>query len=144
MLLQETSQILAATRNIFESKEEKILTSIGNISTFWVVIEEKTFHEKHQEDLEETKEPWNEFDEEKTEEPENGEFLSCLSSYSLCIQNTNPQILEYLHGMTKEDIQIGANEKLNQRHHDYNELWFHAIKCLKHHLILQQLLAPSQ
>jgi hypothetical protein len=144
MLLQEISQILAATRNISASQEEQNLTVITNISASREVIEEKQFHEQHQEDLEETKEPWKSFDEEKTEEPENEEFLPCMSSYPLFIQKINPQILEDLHGMTKEDIQTSANEQINQRHHDYIELWFHTIIGLKHHFILQQFLAPSQ
>jgi hypothetical protein len=53
MLLQEISQILAAQE----------------------VIVEKHFHEKHHEDIEETGNPWITFDEEKTKEPENEEFI---------------------------------------------------------------------
>jgi hypothetical protein len=125
MILQEISQILAAVGNISASQEEKILTTFRNIPALWEVIEDQKFHEKHQEeDLEEIKQPWKTFDGEKTLEPEIEEFLPCLSSDPLCIQETNQQIVEDLHGMTKEDIQSGGNEQVNQGHHDYIELWF--------------------
>jgi hypothetical protein len=65
MLLQEISQILAAAGNISASQEEQILKAIRNISASQEVIEEQKFHEKHQEDLEEIKEPCKVFDEEK-------------------------------------------------------------------------------
>jgi Ran GTPase-activating protein (RanGAP) involved in mRNA processing and transport len=64
MLPHEISQILVALGNIFASHEEKILTAIRNIFACREVIEEQQFHVQHQEDLEEAKESWKEFDEE--------------------------------------------------------------------------------
>jgi hypothetical protein len=110
----------------------------------WEVIEEKKFHEKHQEYLGETDKPWTTSDEEQTKEPENEEFLPCLSSDPLCIQETNQQIVKYMNGMTKEDIQISVDEQANQGKHDYIELWFQTTIRLRHHSILQYFLTSSQ
>jgi hypothetical protein len=33
-------------------------------------------------------------------------------------------MVEYMHGMIKEDIQSSGNEHVNLGHHDYIELWF--------------------
>jgi hypothetical protein len=66
MFLQEISQILVVAENISTYQEEKILTTIKNISTSREVIGEKQFHEKNQEDLEETRYTWKSFDEEMT------------------------------------------------------------------------------
>jgi hypothetical protein len=94
MILQEISQILEEAGNISASQEEKVLTLIRNIYASWEVIEEKQFHEQHQEALEDTKNPWKTFDEKKTEEPENEEFIRCLPSDPLCIQECNGKISE--------------------------------------------------
>jgi hypothetical protein len=100
MLLQELSQILVAIEDRSTSQE---------------VIEEKRSHEKHLQQIlafdhpcesaEETKEPWEAFNGEKALEPEIEEFLASLCPDPLCIQERNQQTLEYMHGMTKEDMQ---------------------------------------
>jgi hypothetical protein len=83
------------------------------------------------------------FDGEKTVEPEIEEFLACLSSDPLCIQETNQQIVEDMHGMKKEDMQSSVDEQVNQGKHDYIELWFHTTIRLKYHSILQHFLTYS-
>jgi hypothetical protein len=73
---------LTTIGNIFASQEEKILTTIINISTSQEVIEEKRIHEHlpqeedlevfssyHCKHLEENKDPWETFDGEQTLEP---------------------------------------------------------------------------
>jgi hypothetical protein len=72
------------------------------------------------------------------------EFLSCLSSDPSCIQERNQQVLEYLHGMTKEDMETVSNEQENQGEKDPIETWFQTVVMPQYHSILQHLLAPYQ
>jgi hypothetical protein len=112
---------------------------LRNTPALWEVEDQK-FQKQHQEeDLEEIKQPWETFDGEHTLEPDIEGFLPCLSSYPLCTQVTNQQIVEDLDGMTKEDIQSGDNEQVNQVHHDYIELWFQTPS-----FTLQQFLTSYQ
>jgi len=68
-------------------------------------MEGKNIHEQHlKQDSKETKELWTAFNGEKTLEPKIEEFLLWLSSYPFCIKETNHQIVENLHAMTKEEI----------------------------------------
>jgi hypothetical protein len=58
MILQEISQILEATRKIFSSQEEQILTTFRNIPSLQEVIEDQKFHDKYQDEyIEEIKCP---------------------------------------------------------------------------------------
>jgi hypothetical protein len=105
-----------------------------------VIQEPKVKEKHHQEDLEGTKEPWEEFDEEQTLEPEIEEFLSCMSSDP----KTDQQLSEDLHGMTREDIQTSANKQENQGNSDYIAVWFQRSIGPQHSFILQHFLAPYQ
>jgi hypothetical protein len=62
------------------------------------VIKEEEFHEKQQEEI---KDSWTTFDGEHSLEPEIQGSLAFISSYPLCIQETDQQILEDLQGVTK-------------------------------------------
>jgi hypothetical protein len=81
------------------------------------------------------------FDEEQIEEPRMRNFYHACHHILYAFKRS---ICKYPHGMTKEDIQIIANEQVNQRHHDYIETLVPYNHQLKHHFILQQFLAPSQ
>lgn len=82
------------------------------------IIEEK---HPEEEDLEES---WTTFYGEKPLEPEIEEFRLCLSSYPLCVQETNQQIVKYLNAMEEGNIQYDLDKQVNQGHHNYSELWF--------------------
>lgn len=110
MLIQEIYWLLTSIGDIYTYQEEQIFTGFKNISAFWEVIKEKEFHEQQQD---ETKESWITFDGEQPLELEIEEFPICLSSDLAPIQETNQQIVEDLHGMTKEDLQINDNEQEN-------------------------------
>ena len=137
--LKELSQILAVV-GISASQEAWILTAFKNIPASREVIKEEEFHEQQQE---ETKESWTTFDEDNTLEPDIREFLRCLSTNPLCIQETNNLKGGYLHGMVEEDIHNYLNEEVNQGHHYHIEKWFQTNITSKHLYLLQQLLVSK-
>jgi hypothetical protein len=149
MLLQEISQILATTGNIYASQEEKILTTFKNIPALQE-IEDQKFHEKQgdlevfpdspYESREEIKNPWTTFDEEQTLELEVEEFPANLYPDPLC----KSQLFEDLQGMIKKDMQSNAtNEEDDQMSSDYIEEWFQIVIRSGYHSILQHFLASS-
>jgi hypothetical protein len=113
--LEELSQILP-TAGISASQEEKILTIVKNLVAYPDIIEEQEFHEPHPQEyleassnhlcqpVEETKKSWTTFDGEQPLEPEIEEFLTCLSEYPLCTQETNHLKEDDMHSMVEEDI----------------------------------------
>jgi hypothetical protein len=61
-----------------------------------------------------------------------------------CIQERNQQVLEYLHCMTKEDMETVSNEQENQGDKYPIETWFQIVVQPQYHSILQHLLEPYQ
>jgi hypothetical protein len=129
------------------------LTAFKDIPALKEVREDQKFHEKHQEYLEEAKQPWKSFDEEKIEEHETEGFLPCMSSDPLCIQDTNQQLSEDMHGMTREDIQTMlinkrtkgtvTTLKYGSRHpsvlsipSSFNTSWHHINQRLVPHILI--------
>ena len=99
-ILKELSQILAAA-GVSASQEEQILIAVKNLYASREVIQEEKFDEQYHM---EAKEPNPKFDEERSLEPEIEESLACPLPDLVCIQETNHQKEEDLHGMIEEDI----------------------------------------
>jgi len=127
------------------------LTIVKNLAPYLDVLEEQEFHEPHPQEyleassnhlfqpIKETRKSWTAFDGEQPLELDIEEFLTYLSEYPLCTQETNHVKEDDVHSMVEEDIYSGSNEEVNQGHHHYIERWFEAAMRLKHHSLLQQL-----
>jgi len=145
---EEFFQILAEVGiSTSASQKEKILNVIRKIEASPEVIEKQEFHES-QENLEpsfdhffqlegENEEPYIICNGEPTLEPENEEFLICLSRDPLCVQENNHSKEGNLPDMVKEDIQISVDEQVNRGYQDYIEIWFQTTIKPQRYLLQQ-------